>query len=44
MENLDMIIVTTADPIYQLPEEAGWKCEGAIIDVVGKFISTLPSA
>ena len=44
LDDLDMIIVTTADPIYELPEEAGWKYEGAIIDVVGKFISTLPSA
>jgi CubicO group peptidase (beta-lactamase class C family) len=39
---LDMIIVTTADPLYELPEEKGWKYEGAIIDLVGKFIKSLP--
>jgi hypothetical protein len=37
-----MIIVTTADPLYDLPAEAGWKYEGAIIDLVGKFIKSLP--
>jgi hypothetical protein len=37
-----MIIVTTADPLYELPEEKGWKYEGAIIDLVGKFIKSLP--
>lgn len=42
VNDLDMIIVTTADPIYDLPEEKGWKYEGAIIDVVGKFIKSLP--
>lgn len=43
VNDLDMIIVTTADPIYNLPEEAGWKYEGAIINVVGKFITSLPT-
>jgi len=42
VDELDMIIVTTADPLYELPEEKGWKHEGAIIDVVGKFIKSLP--
>jgi CubicO group peptidase (beta-lactamase class C family) len=42
LDQLDMIIVTTADPLYHLPEEAGWKHEGAIIDLVGKFIKSLP--
>ncbi|MEJ2010315.1 MAG: serine hydrolase [Acidobacteriota bacterium] len=42
LDDLKMVIVTTADPLYQFPEEAGWKYEGAIIDVVGKFIKSLP--
>jgi CubicO group peptidase (beta-lactamase class C family) len=42
LPDLDMVIVTTADPIYNLPEEQGWKYEGGIIDVVGKFIQSLP--
>jgi hypothetical protein len=37
-----MIIVTTADPLHELPAGAGWKCEGAIVDLVGKFINSLP--
>ncbi len=42
LHDLDMIIVTTADPLYELPAGDGWKHEGAIIDVVGKFIASLP--
>ncbi len=42
LHELDMIIVTTADPLYELPAEAGWKYEGAIIDLVGRFIESLP--
>lgn len=37
-----LMIVTAADPLYDAPEEAGWEHEGAIIDVVGKFIESLP--
>jgi len=44
LDDLDMVIVTTADPLYHLPEEKGWKYEGAIIDMVGKFIESLPTA
>jgi CubicO group peptidase (beta-lactamase class C family) len=43
LDDLDMIIVTTADPLHELPGASGWKYEGAIIDVVGKFIKSLPS-
>jgi CubicO group peptidase (beta-lactamase class C family) len=43
LDELDMIIVTTADPLHELPAGAGWKYEGAIIDLVGKFINSLPS-
>jgi CubicO group peptidase (beta-lactamase class C family) len=42
LDELDMIIVTTADPLYELPAGAGWKYEGAINKVVGKFIKSLP--
>jgi CubicO group peptidase (beta-lactamase class C family) len=43
LDELDMIIVTTADPLYELPAEEGWKFEGAIINLVGKFVESLPS-
>lgn len=43
LDELDIIVVTTADPLYELPAGAGWKYEGAIIDLVGKFIKSLPS-
>ncbi|NIM49357.1 MAG: serine hydrolase [Gemmatimonadales bacterium] len=42
LDELDMIIVTTADPLYELPAEEGWQFEGAIINLVGKFIKSLP--
>ena len=42
LDELDMIIVTTADPLYELPGGSGWQYEGAIIDLVGKFIKSLP--
>jgi len=42
LSELDMIIVTTANPLHELPGKAGWKYEGAIINLVGKFIKSLP--
>lgn len=42
LDELDMIIVTTADPLYELPVEAGWQFEGAIINLVGRFIKSIP--
>jgi len=42
LDELDMIIVTTADPLHHLPGGQGWKHEGAIIDLVGEFIKSLP--
>ena len=39
---LKMVIVTTADPLYKYPEGKGWHFEGAIIDLVGRFIHSLP--
>jgi len=45
LHELDMIIITTADPLYG-PDFAGgggWKYEGAINKLVGKFIKSLPN-
>jgi CubicO group peptidase (beta-lactamase class C family) len=42
LDELDMIIVTTADPLYDFPAEEGWKFEGPIVDLVGRFIESLP--
>ncbi len=43
LDELDMIIVTTADPLHDVEfGDESWKCEGAIIDLVGKFINSLP--
>jgi CubicO group peptidase (beta-lactamase class C family) len=45
LDDLDMIIVTTADPLKgpELAGEGGWKYEGAINNLVGDFIASLPS-
>ncbi|MFC2079114.1 serine hydrolase domain-containing protein [Candidatus Bipolaricaulota bacterium] len=44
LDELDMIIVTTADPLYgpDLASEGGWKYEEAINNLVGDFIKSLP--
>ena len=42
LDELDMIIVTTADPLEHIEMNGSWKHEGAIIDLVGKFINSLP--
>jgi hypothetical protein len=33
---------TCAECQHDVPGASGWKYEGAIIDVVGKFIKSLP--
>jgi CubicO group peptidase (beta-lactamase class C family) len=45
LHELDMIIVTTADPLYgpDLAGGGGWKYEEPINNMVGKFIASLPS-
>lgn len=43
LDDLDMIIVTTASPLNEIPPADGWKYEKAVIDLVGKFIKSLPS-
>ena len=42
VDELDMIIVTTADPMHGKFRDESWKHEGAINDLVGKFIKSLP--
>ena len=43
LHDLDMIIVTTADPFWGKKEHfQSWKYEQSIINVVGKFIKSLP--
>jgi len=44
LDELEMVIVTSADPLhFQFGGEA-WEKERAIIDLVGKFIKSLPQA
>ena len=43
VHDLDLVIVTTASILPGLSGEESWKKEGAIIDVVGKFIKSLPA-
>ena len=44
LDELDMVIVTTADPMHGIFGSESWKHEGAINNLVGKFIKSLPSA
>ena len=38
-----MVIVTTADPFYGKEEHwNSWKYEQAVINVIGKFIKSVP--
>jgi CubicO group peptidase (beta-lactamase class C family) len=43
LDELDMIIVTTADPLHGIFGSESWKHEGAINNLVGEFINSLPS-
>jgi CubicO group peptidase (beta-lactamase class C family) len=45
LDDLDMVIVTTADPLIGVDplREPGWEEELAIVNVVGKFIASLPT-
>ena len=42
LEDLDMVIVTTADPFFKENSGNSWKHESAIMNMVGKFIKSLP--
>jgi CubicO group peptidase (beta-lactamase class C family) len=43
LHQLDMVIVTTANPLHGVWGEEAWEKEGAIIDVVGRFVQSLPA-
>jgi len=42
LEDLDMVIVTTADPFFAEHSGNSWAHESAIMNMVGRFIKTLP--
>ncbi|MFN2304881.1 MAG: serine hydrolase domain-containing protein [Anaerolineales bacterium] len=42
LDDLDMVIVTTADPFFGEHSGDSWKHEKAIMNLVGKFIKSLP--
>jgi CubicO group peptidase (beta-lactamase class C family) len=42
LDELDMIIVTTAAPFWKQHDDEAWKHERAVINLVGKFINSLP--
>ena len=42
LDELDMIIVVTADPLFGQHDDRAWKHEQANINLVGKFIKSLP--
>jgi CubicO group peptidase (beta-lactamase class C family) len=42
LPDLDMVIVTTADPLHDMWDEDPWKYEGAINRLVGSLIKSLP--
>jgi CubicO group peptidase (beta-lactamase class C family) len=42
LDELDMVMVTTADPLHGIWGEEAWEKEGAIIDLVGRFIKSIP--
>jgi CubicO group peptidase (beta-lactamase class C family) len=42
LDELDMIIVVTAKPFYLQHDDQSWKHEQANLNLVGKFIKSLP--
>ncbi len=43
LDELDLVIVTTADPFYQEHNDQSWKHEKANLNMVADFIESLPS-
>jgi CubicO group peptidase (beta-lactamase class C family) len=43
LEDLDMVIVTTADPFFGEHSGNSWAHESAIMNMVGRFINSLPA-
>jgi CubicO group peptidase (beta-lactamase class C family) len=42
LDELDMILVTTAAPFWKQHDDQAWKQERAVINLMGKFIKSLP--
>jgi hypothetical protein len=42
LDDLDLVIVTTADPLHDKWDENHWKYTGAVNRLVGRFIRSLP--
>ena len=42
LDELDIILVTTAAPFWKQHDDQAWKHERAVINLVGKFIKSLP--
>jgi CubicO group peptidase (beta-lactamase class C family) len=42
LDDLDMVVVTTANPLHGIWGQEAWQKEGAIIDLVGRFIRSIP--
>jgi CubicO group peptidase (beta-lactamase class C family) len=42
LDELDMVIVTTANPFQGIWGEKAWEKESAVLDLVGKFIKSIP--
>ncbi len=42
LHDLDMVIVTTANPLHGIWGQEAWEKESKVIDLVGKFIQSLP--
>ncbi len=43
LDELDMVIVATADPLYAQSGDRPWKLEKANLNLVGDFVASLPS-
>jgi CubicO group peptidase (beta-lactamase class C family) len=43
LEDLDMVVVATADPLYKQHGDEPWKLEKANLNLVADFIASLPS-
>jgi CubicO group peptidase (beta-lactamase class C family) len=42
LDELDTIVITTADPFYKIHGSQAWKHEKAVFNLVGGFINSLP--
>ena len=43
VDELDMVVVTTADPFWLEHNDQSWKNEKAIMTMVSEFINSLPT-